>query len=264
MSLKDLEYGYIYQTYNGGDAFAYWTHLLGHDTYTPTVQSPMLSAHGAPTAIKIVNVADREILDLVVDRKRGTVIHAALYTVQECLFGPGIGLQPRKLECADRKLMRPVFFFDELGRAGLPISQAVLPGMVRYTQSASRSRAYSLPTRCELEYNWPYNDELIYRKDINIAGPDGKTVTEATFLNAVARHLDAFVKTCTYRSDNMTRWAIGKSRKGHMITRDNILIVGLMHLGGFTWRPILQLEGVHGLEDPYPRTRPLSLPPREP
>ena len=28
-----------------------------------------------------------------------------------------------------------------------------------------------------------------------------------------------------------------------MITRDNILIIGFMHVGGRTWRPILQLDG---------------------
>ncbi|KZV71968.1 hypothetical protein PENSPDRAFT_719779 [Peniophora sp. CONT] len=248
--------GYLGLTY-GKHAISYWMHSLNHD-------ADLLVNMRYDPATKMISHADHdETLDFACDVNRGTVVPAARYMGPKCQPGP----TPGSWLCPDIKFMRPIFFFNDDGRIGVPIAQAVAPSStLQGSLGFTHPRPLSIPVQCLLEYNWPKTLEIMYRPPVNIGGPNG-VVTAESFLVAVAMHLDEFFKVNYARDtsshthaekslqarsarqdEKKTEWTIGGRSK---ITRENILIIGLVHLGDAVWRPILQVEGIRNLPNPY-------------
>ena len=149
MVFKDLQRGYVFYTYNATDAQAYWDHLVGHETY-PSV---ILQSSGHSMPINMHHPEDGEILDVLADVNRGTIIPASCYMGPNCHTTALCGT-PRVYVCPTTELMRPTFILNDDGRLGVPLSKAATAAAWQMSFTLSPCiRSVGPPNYCELEYD---------------------------------------------------------------------------------------------------------------
>ncbi|VDB83175.1 unnamed protein product [Peniophora sp. CBMAI 1063] len=227
--------GYIAYTFRPQHAHYYLSYLLGVNATTlqPIAwANRLLIAHPAVThASPHCNSSDGRPLWLVdyrADVSRGAV-------VPQNLFMPS-GEDNRQRHAINAQLQLPIFFVHVDGRVGISLAEAVA-GHSTTLSGAHQFSAMGGKSTTHFYVNWPGYHE--YKKQVEIQDAHHRPITLSRLARRIGSFIDSFIQanSTVY---NPSQWRLGSGA----ITRDHIIIVGLMQVSAGTWQPIIQLHGV--------------------
>ncbi|KAH9042221.1 hypothetical protein EDB85DRAFT_1240739 [Lactarius pseudohatsudake] len=231
--------GYLSQTFQSRAAEQYFLNLLkrtsipSHATLSYTMEG-YFCVHSVPPHIptRFPSPPDRWLLDRGIVN-RGTV-------VPQTMWSPRTATDKRQY-VEEAELQIPIFFEAKDGRLGLSLG-ASIGGKCHVLRDADVPAPLGQKTTTHIRIVWlgykMYKRQIPTRDESRAHKP----ITMARFFRLVGRTVDAFFRACELDSGctdgRRKRWRIGPGG----IQRNDIIIVGAVHVSAGTWVPIMQLN----------------------
>ncbi|KAH9080640.1 hypothetical protein EDB83DRAFT_1002965 [Lactarius deliciosus] len=231
--------GYLSQTFKSRAAEQYFLNLLkspsipSHATLSCTMEG-YFCVHSVPHHIstQFPNLPDRWLLDRGIVN-RGTV-------VPQKMWSPRTATDKRQ-HVEEAELQMPIFFEAKNGRLGLPL-RASIGGKCHALRDVDDPAPLGQKTTTHIRIVWlgykMYKRQIPTRDESRAHKP----ITMARFVRLVGRTVDAFFRDCELDSrctdTRRELWRIGPGG----IQRNDIIIVGAIHVSAGTWMPIMQLN----------------------
>ncbi|KAI0044771.1 hypothetical protein FA95DRAFT_1608292 [Auriscalpium vulgare] len=232
--------GYLAHTFTPHGAAFYLAYLLKVDAAT---LYPIGNVHGWPRAVfiafpQVPNAAPHAlagaqqplwITDYEVAPNLGTVIPQRLWYPHS--------VTDQRQYVAQARLELPVFFVHANGALGLTLANAAA-GNFHTLRGSQAAAPIGGKSSTHLRIAWPgYKD---YKRQFQTRDEtfERKPITLEKFVRHVARSVDAFLQHCEVDvAVEAPRWRIGENG----ITRNDIYVMGAVHVSAGSWMPILQL-----------------------
>jgi len=202
------------------------------------------SAPGWPTAFYIAPIENLAVsanamssrgnllmvLDYRADLSRGTIVPQV----------PWFPQTPRDVRkyVTDASLRLPIFLRQDDGTIGMSLSDVVHGNFRRLTDSVQPVNVGGR-TSVHIRMNWPGYTEWKRQFQTRDETPNRNPITFEKFVRHIGRSVDKFmsgVVSEVHQGD--PRWRIGYNG----ITRNDIILVGVVHVSSGSWMPILQLN----------------------
>ncbi|KAI0301642.1 hypothetical protein B0F90DRAFT_1628618 [Multifurca ochricompacta] len=170
------------------------------------------------------------VLDYRADISRGTIIPQGLWLPQT----------PRDLRkyVTDAVLQLPIFLRQDDGSIGMSLSDVVLGNFRRLLDSVQQVNVGGR-TSVHIRINWPGYHEWKRQFQTRDETPNRNPITFEKFVRHIGRSVDKFMSEAVselHQGD--PRWRIGSGG----ITRNDIILVGAVHVSSGSWMPIIQLN----------------------
>ncbi|KAH8998669.1 hypothetical protein EDB92DRAFT_1198774 [Lactarius akahatsu] len=239
LSLTLLIDGYLSQTFQSRAAEQYFLNLLKRtsipsDATLSYTMEGYFCVHSVPPHIptRFPNLPDRWLLD------RGIVNSGTV--VPQTMWSPRTAADKRQ-HVEEAELQMPIFFEAKDGRLGLSLG-ASIGGKCHGLRDAGVPAPLGQKTTTHIRIVWlgykMYKRQIPTRDESRAHNP----ITMARFVRLVGRTVDAFFRVCELDSgctdDRRKLWRIGPGG----IQRNDIIIVGAVHVSAGTWVPIMQLN----------------------
>ncbi|KAI0256033.1 hypothetical protein BJV78DRAFT_1118101, partial [Lactifluus subvellereus] len=148
----------------------------------------------------------------------------------------------RRQHVLEAELQMPIFFEGSNGRLGLPLDDALV-GRFHNLLRAQQFAPLGNKTTTHIRIGWPGYVE--FRRQVQIRDETGQRnpITISRFALHVARSVDAFLRACEplpAPDPRLYRWRIEQGQDP--IRRNDIMIIGAVHVSAGSWMPILQLN----------------------
>ncbi|KAI9441285.1 hypothetical protein H4582DRAFT_2073489 [Lactarius indigo] len=202
------------------------------------------SAPGWPTSFFIAPItslaitanamSSRGFLIMVLDYKaeltRGTIIPQGLWLPQT----------PRDMRkyVTDAVLQLPIFLRQDDGSIGMSLSDVVLGNFRRLVDSVQQVNVGGR-TSVHIRINWPGYHEWKRQFQTRDETPNRNPITFEKFVRHIGRSVDKFMSEAVSEvHQGEPRWRIGFNG----ITRNDVILVGVVHVSSGSWMPIIQLN----------------------
>jgi len=226
--------GNIAQMFSPEDATRYFARFFGIDVRSlrPTAsQEPphpfVITTSATQNACPCLVVNDRP-LDYAISQA-GTIVPQRMWSPAnpaDAQHFPNISLN------------MPIFFLhDDRVTLGLPLLKA-LKGVRALLQGADDTAPVGSCSTMYIRINWPgYGDwnSQIMTKDQTMAR---NTVTLEKFVKRVAGAVGRFLDDAERVQGQDSNWRVGTGG----ITREDVILIGVVHVSQGSWQPILQLD----------------------
>ncbi|KAI0035486.1 hypothetical protein K488DRAFT_23237, partial [Vararia minispora EC-137] len=138
----------------------------------------------------------------------------------------------------EAELQLPIFFLRTNGGVGLSVADAAA-GNSSALVGCSQPVNVGGRTSVHLRMQWPGYKEWKRQFQTRDETAARNVITLDKFIRHVGRSIDRFLEAAvTEISEGSPAWRIGPGR----ITRDDITIIGVVHVSSGSWMPILQLN----------------------
>jgi len=233
--------GYISQTFQSRAAEQYFLDLLKRSPIPPPTTLPytrrggyFFFVHSVPQHIlsPFPNPPGRWLLDRgIVDG--GTVVPQTMWSPHSASH--------RRQHIEMGKLQMPVFFEGEDRALGVSLGASV-DGQCNVLRHANDPAPLSQKTTTHIRIIWPGYKKFKRQFPIRDESSERNPITMAKFLGQVGRTVDTFLRVCEVDSgcvdERSKQWRIGPGG----IQRDDIVIIGAVHVSAGSWMPIMQLN----------------------
>ncbi|KAH8989637.1 hypothetical protein EDB86DRAFT_2831513 [Lactarius hatsudake] len=232
--------GYLSQTFQSREAEKYFLNLLkrtsipSHATLSYTGMKDYFCVHSVPPHIptRFPNPPSPWLLDRGIVN-RGTVVPQTMWSPRTAT--------DRRQHVEEAKLQMPIFFEAKDERLGLSLG-ASIGGKRHVLRDADVPAPLGQKTTTHIRIVWlgykMYKRQIPTRDESRAHKP----ITMARFIRLIARTVNAFFRACEIDSactdDRRNLWRIGPGG----IQRNDIIIVGAVHVSAGTWVPIMQLN----------------------
>ncbi|KAI0320881.1 hypothetical protein OF83DRAFT_477898 [Amylostereum chailletii] len=136
---------------------------------------------------------------------------------------------------ANAPLQMPIYFVHSDGRPGVPLVHAAA-GSFPVVTGLDQEAPMGGRTTTHFCMNWPGYGE--FKKQVEIQDSHHNPITIGRLIHRVANFIDAFIQDRSTSPSAQTLWRLGGPGG---VTREEILIVGVLQVSAGTWMPILQL-----------------------
>ncbi|KAH9973793.1 hypothetical protein BGW80DRAFT_1171436 [Lactifluus volemus] len=167
------------------------------------------------------------VLDYRADLSRGTIIPQV----------PWFPQTPRDMRkyVTDAILQLPIFLRQDDGTIGMSLSD-VLHGNFRRLVDSVQQMDVGGRTSVHVRINWPGYSEWKRQFQTRDETPSRNPITFEKFVRHIGRSVDKFMSVEVHQGD--PRWRIGLNG----ITRNDITLIGAVHVSSGSWMPIIQLN----------------------
>ncbi|KAI0298551.1 hypothetical protein BC826DRAFT_997978 [Russula brevipes] len=234
--------GYISQSFGPRQAEQYLSRLLKtHDASSHPVsyygerESRCFVVASVPLHISDESTGRSTwVLDRVVVAK-GTVVPQTLR--------PPMSITDREQHVMDARLQMPIFFEGSDGTLGLSL-EAVASGRCHGLVDAQALAPLGKKSTTSIRICWPGYIE--YKRQISVRDetPQHNNITISRFAHHIGQSVDAFLRTCRpspgYQDPHHGDWRMRIGVGG--IVREDIVVIGAIHVSAASWMPILQLN----------------------
>ncbi|KAN0116194.1 hypothetical protein V8E52_006251 [Russula decolorans] len=170
------------------------------------------------------------VLDYRADLSRGTIVPQV----------PWFPQTPRDMRkyVTDAVLQLPIFLRQDDGTIGMSLSD-VLHGNFRRLLDSVQQVNVGGRTSVHVRINWPGYNEWKRQFQTRDETPNRNPITIEKFVRHIGRSIDKYMSGAVselHQGD--PRWRIGPSG----ITRNDIILVGVVHVSSGSWMPIIQLN----------------------
>ncbi|KAI0313536.1 hypothetical protein OF83DRAFT_1175581 [Amylostereum chailletii] len=171
----------------------------------------------------------RWLLDFIAETARGTVVPQEIWMPQ--------APQDHQRHIADANLQMPIFFMQLNGAVGIPLRLAAS----RTTNGSLAGGTYPalMGGRVTTHFCLKWLGYSEFRRQIELQA-HGVPLTIERLVHKIGSFVDAFVQESANAPSSYPQWRVGTHPT--VITRENITIMGLVHVSAGTWMPILQLN----------------------
>ncbi|KAI0044765.1 hypothetical protein FA95DRAFT_1608289 [Auriscalpium vulgare] len=159
-------------------------------------------------------------------------------------LSPGLGpVIPQRLwtptgRVSNRQLQLPIWFFNISGGLGLPLVSAAA-GHVEMLACAQERMEFGGAHSTHIRINWPGYDEWHRQVRTRDETAEQRPITRDRWARHVGRSVELFLQQCgTPTGYADPRWQVGPNGN---IVRENIVVIGAVHVHAGSWQPILQL-----------------------
>jgi len=186
----------------------------------PTVSANAMSSRGY---LMIV-------LDYRADLSRGTIVPQV----------PWFPQTPRDMRkyVTDAVLQLPIFLRQDDGTIGMSLSDVIHGNFRRLVDSVQQVNVGGR-TSVHVRINWPGYNEWKRQFQTRDETPNRNPITIEKFVRHIGRSIDKFMSGAVsemHQGDPW--WRIGPNG----ITRNDIILVGVVHVSSGSWMPIIQLN----------------------
>ncbi|VDC01334.1 unnamed protein product [Peniophora sp. CBMAI 1063] len=243
MQMSVLLAGYIAAVFDVQDAFLYWNFFLDHteDSHPRAYYYPgsgsMAIAYPKASSSQHPIILDYRII------RPGSVVPAVY---RRFMHPQRVALKQTSPAGPNPSLPRlypPVFFHNlRTGQPGIPLSAAFNGSALQEMANLDQIVRISDKQFVVFEVDWPGYD-VGFEKQLNLKGQQ----SGPTMRWAIERALDvanAFFDKYNGRPSTLAAWTLGYGNNPYVITRERVLVIGLLHVSAGKWRPILQLDNI--------------------
>ncbi|KAI0318507.1 hypothetical protein OF83DRAFT_1171023 [Amylostereum chailletii] len=186
----------------------------------PSIRANILCSLGQPHLL----------LDYLVDNTRGAVVPQALWAPRSN--------RDMTHYVVDASLLLPTFFIRNTGTIGLSLIDAAA-GNCGSLVGCSQPVNVGGRTSVHLRIQWPGYNEWKRQFQTRDETVNRNIITLEKFVRHVGRSVDRFMEAAASEiSQGAPTWLIGPGR----ITREDVVVVGVVHVSAGSWMPILQLR----------------------
>ncbi|KZV66863.1 hypothetical protein PENSPDRAFT_755393 [Peniophora sp. CONT] len=240
--------GYVAAVFEIQEAFQYWNFFLDHPEDSRPLASYLESDGITHPSISPKNPV---LLDYKVVTDRGSVVPAQ---TRRFLGTHRVPLSQKQTLPDGRKdyplpRLRPPVFFKNVATDGLGISvDAALNGSA-LRDMADLDQVVEITDKdfVVFEVDWPgypIGKDFVVQQQFNLRAKHSRT-TMRWAIECAVQVVDKFFTRYTGAPSSQDGWKLGYGNHSYVITRDKVLVIGLMHVTAGRWRPILQLDGIH-------------------
>jgi len=160
--------------------------------------------------------------------------------VPQTLWAPHTIIDKRQ-HVTDAELQMPIYFEGLDGTLGLSLEEAA-SGRCHGLVDAQAFAPLGSKLTTHVRIIWP--GYLDYKRQIQVSGeaPQRNPITISKFAQHFGRFVDAFLRNCQpdpgCQDPRRGDWRIGEGG----IVREDIVIIGAIHVTAGSWMPILQLN----------------------
>ncbi|KAH9989656.1 hypothetical protein BJV77DRAFT_948186 [Russula vinacea] len=170
------------------------------------------------------------VLDYRADLSRGTIVPQV----------PWFPQTPRDMRkyVTDAVLQLPIFLRQDDGTIGMSLSDVIHGNFRRLIDSVQQVNVGGR-TSVHVRINWPGYNEWKRQFQTRDETPNRNPITFEKFVRHIGRSIDKFMSVSVselHQGD--PRWRIGHNG----ITRNDIILAGVVHVSSGSWMPIIQLN----------------------
>ncbi|KAF8483268.1 hypothetical protein DFH94DRAFT_302686 [Russula ochroleuca] len=170
------------------------------------------------------------VLDYRADLARGTIVPQV----------PWFPQTPRDMRkyVTDAVLQLPIFLRQDDGTIGMSLSDVIHGNFRRLVDSVQQVNVGGR-TSVHVRINWPGYNEWKRQFQTRDETPNRNPITFEKFVRHIGRSIDKFMSGAVselHQGD--PRWRIGHNG----ITRNDIILAGVVHVSSGSWMPIIQLN----------------------
>ncbi|KAI0317165.1 hypothetical protein OF83DRAFT_175373 [Amylostereum chailletii] len=181
-----------------------------------------------PTSMDAYN-RPRYLLDLAANVRLGTIVPQKIWVPT----APG----DFQRHVAGAQLQMPIFFVQSTGAIGIPLAWAA-GGVTQSLYNATAQAPMGGKTTTHFCLNWPGYGEFTRQVEIQ---SHHAPISMDRLARRIGSVIDMFIEEKANVNPTDPNWKVSKYQ-GHGITRNDITIIGMVHVSAGKWMPMLQVN----------------------